>query len=105
MPRSPTRTSTGSPGTSRIRMNVRRMMPRKVGITNPRRVRTKRSMNQYRPKEEGRGKHPFPAPEDNLAELLLDVDAFEDVGAQRVHLVADHRLLHWHVDQRMRDRN
>ena len=42
MPRSPASTSTGSPGTRRIRMKATKVMPMKVGIRTPRRARMKR---------------------------------------------------------------
>src|SRR5258705_10672631 len=99
MPRSPTRTSTGSPGTRRIRTKVSRMMPRKVGTTSPTRVRTKRIMGYCAPKRRGGENTPSPPPGKTCV-LLLDVDAFEQVGAEGGDPVAKHRLLHRDVCQR-----
>ena len=44
MPRSPAIVSIASPGTRRIRKNASSVIPMNVGMTSPRRVRTKRSM-------------------------------------------------------------
>src|SRR5512147_2239697 len=117
MPRSPTRTSTGSPGTRWISRNARKTTPKKVGMTRLTRVRRNRSIRPQRvgfervmarangaeKKSAGgisRFRRPFPSDA-----LLLDIHTFEDVGAQRMDLEADDLLAHRHIDDRVRDRD
>src|SRR6476661_4820806 len=75
MPRSPESASTGSPGIRRIRAKTSSVMPRKVGTTRARRLRTKANT---------------PRPGSFL--LVRHVDLVEVVVRGRVHLVAGHFL-------------
>src|SRR5215469_7755758 len=106
MPRSPIRTSTGSPGTRWIRIKARKTIPRKVGMTRLRRVNRNRSIDPaasetyYHAKVKAGGKPPaFYQP---ISAGL--VDALENMGYEGVDLVADHLLAHRHIDGRMSDR-
>src|SRR5881394_695818 len=89
MPRSPDSASTGSPGIRRISEKTSSVMPRKVGTTRPRRLRTKAST-------------PWTA-----SGLLAvgHVDLVEEVVRGRVHLVAGDFLSHRIEAHRVRDRN
>src|SRR6185436_15027567 len=76
MPRSPDSASTGSPGMRRFSEKTSSVMPRKVGTTRPRRLRTKASTP-------------------GAAVVLLavrHVHLVEEVVRGRVHLVARHFL-------------
>src|SRR4051794_20582724 len=76
MPRSPDNASTGSPGIRRISEKTSSVMPRKVGTTRPRRLRTKAS-----------------TPGTAAALLAVrHVHLVEEVVRGRVHLVARHFL-------------
>src|SRR5204862_7493779 len=76
MPRSPESASSGSPGMRRISEKTSSVMPRKVGTTRPRRLRTKASTPG------------------TAASLLAvrHVHLVEEVVGGRVHLVARHFL-------------
>src|SRR3982751_2824014 len=74
MPRSPDSASTGSPGMRRISEKTSSVMPRKVGTTRPRRLRTKAST---------------PATASGLL-AVGHVHLVEEVVRRRVHLVARH---------------
>src|SRR3954452_885881 len=76
MPRSPDNASTGSPGIRRISEKTGSVMPRKVGTTRPKRLRTKAS-----------------TPGTAAALLAVrHVHLVEEVVRGRVHLVARHFL-------------
>src|SRR5436190_2529301 len=75
MPRSPESASTGSPGMRRISEKTSSVMPRKVGTTRPRRLRTKAST-------------PWTA----SGLLVRHVHLVEEVVRGGVHLVARHFL-------------
>src|SRR5579862_1913745 len=91
---SPERTSTGSPGNSRMNPNARMEIPMKVGITRSNRWRTKRSM------EKGRELY-APAPKS----LLGDVDGLEVVKTKRIDRVAGDLLGQRHGDHRVGDQD
>src|SRR5258705_9470686 len=89
MPRSPDSASTGSAGIRRISEKTSSVMPRKVGTTRARRLRTKASTP-------------------GAAGVLLavrHVDLVEEVVRGRVHLVARHFLPDRIEAHRMRDRD
>src|SRR6185369_7079507 len=83
MPRSPTRTSTGSPGTSRIATNVTNISATKVGIVSA--IRRRRYLSKC------------------CAARLLEVDPVELGRAQRALLVSRQVGTHHLVDDRVRD--
>src|SRR5664279_3195884 len=106
MPRSPESASTGSPGIRRISEKTSSVMPRKVGTTRPRRLRTNVNMlvAELRPRA---CPHPGPLRWRERAEDLLagHVDLVEVVVRGRIHLVAGHFLSHRVEAHRVRDRD
>src|SRR5262245_37023889 len=96
MPRSPRRTSIGSPGTRRIIMNVTNISARKVGTVSASRRKRNRNM-AFGYEEAGRFCRPASIP------LFGDIDAVEFVASQGADLVVGHLLAHRLVDGRVRD--
>src|SRR5512135_2118207 len=99
MPRSPTRTSTGSPGTNRIATKVTNISATKVGTVSARRRSRKRSIGQarvtWRPAQAGSSCR--------TGRSLLQIHPVELVGAERALLEAGHVGAHDLVDHRVRD--
>src|SRR6185503_10471862 len=98
MPRSPRRTSIGSPGTRRIIMNVTNISATKVGTVSANRRKRKRIM-AFGYSEAGRFGRPASGP------LFGNVDAVELVASQGADLVARHLLAHRLEHGRVRDRH
>src|SRR6185295_562335 len=106
MPRSPTRTSTGSPGTRRIATKVTNISAMNVGIVSASR------RSRYRSMGVGRRRHRR-APAEKLqrarrarartGKRLVHVHAVELVRAERALLVAGDALAHHLVHHRVRD--
>src|SRR4051794_33829634 len=111
MPRSPTRTSIGSPGTSRISMKLMRVTATKVGMMMAIRRSKKRSMVAYHSAAvrlmgfqlrtcvltfaEHDGKINDPR-KDTTARNLLQLYLIELMTVERAHLIAGDLLAHRH---------
>src|SRR5438046_257586 len=91
MPRSPTRTSTGSPGTRRIATNVTNISATNVGTVRAMRLRKYLSMSRIAPLVRSGPR------------ALLHVDTVELVRAEGALLETGDSLAHRLVDHRMRD--
>src|SRR5258708_18363704 len=104
MPRSPMRTSMGSPGTRWINMKLRRVIPKKVGITKLMRVRTNLSMLKGGRERRRARKTPARRLPRCRPPLLLQIDAVELMAPERAQAIVDHLVAHRHIDDRMRHR-